>query len=153
MKKRTKLITVCAIVIIVGFMGLDIYENKKMEMAAIAKKEKVYTASDILKDANFSVEETAISIRPVPYEFHKIVIEKEEHRKQIIKELADLKFKESDNIYPFEQGYTVQLTLNKEYNMFVFEKEKNIFVDDERGGSYDIVDGESFFKALNKVSQ
>ncbi len=154
MRKRTMLIAVGAIVIIVGFMGWDMYENKKKETAAIAKMEKMYTASDILKDANFSVEETAISIRPVPHEAHKIVVENEEHRKQIIKELADLKLRESDNFYPFEQGDTVQLTLNKEYSMFVFEKEKNIFFQTgEHSVSYDIVDGESFFNALNKVSQ
>ena len=148
------LITVGAIAIIVSFMGWDMYENKKKETAALAKAEKIYPTSDILKDADFSIEDTAISIRPIPHKPKTIVVKNEEHRKQIIKELTDLKLQESENFYPFEQGDTVQLTLNKEYSMFVFAKEKNIFFQTgEHSVSYDIVDGESFFKALNKVSQ
>lgn len=153
MRKRT-LLAFGTIAIIISFMAWDIYENKKKETAAIAQAEKIYTTSDILKDADFNVEETAFTIRPFPYEENEIVVENNEQRKQIIEKLANLKLQESTKSYPFKNSKMIQLKLNKEYDLFLFEKEKNIyFPNSENSNSYDIVDGDDFFELLTNVSQ
>lgn len=146
MRKRI-FIAISVIVAIGCLMVWDVYENKKQEAVAMAKAEKIHTVSDILKNTDFNVDETTLAI-------NNVAVENEEQRTQIINELANLKLQESKNFYPWEQATLVHITADKKYAMYVFEKEKNIFFrTGQHSISYDIVNGESFFNALNKINQ
>lgn len=150
MKKRTALITIGIVSSIIAFMIWDIYEDKKIKAAA----EKIYTMSEVLNDADFNVEETAIIIRPIKDETLRINIENEEERNQFIKNITNLKLKKSTGSHQYKEGIFIQLTLNKKYFMYVFEKEKSILIQtNENSGSYDIVNSERFFEELNKFIQ
>ncbi|MFJ5566784.1 hypothetical protein [Lysinibacillus xylanilyticus] len=52
MRKRNIFITVAVLITSIILMGLDVYENKEREALAKAEAERIYTISDILKDAD-----------------------------------------------------------------------------------------------------
>jgi len=54
MCKRNIFITVAVLITSIILMGLDVYENKEWEALAKAGAERIYTISDILKDADFN---------------------------------------------------------------------------------------------------
>lgn len=131
MKKRTILIAVCTITLIVGFMIWDIYENKqKQEQEALAKAEfeKVYTASDIfgeegkLTSLNIEViESTPLNSNP------KINVQDEKQQKRMMNAINNLQVQKTLNRMPFQDvDYVITIQLDKEYVMNVFEKEKQI---------------------------
>ena len=62
MRKRNIFIKVAVLITSIIFMGLDVYENKERE--ALAKAERIYTISDILKDADFK-KKPILNIRTV----------------------------------------------------------------------------------------
>jgi len=160
MKKHTLLIVAFFITIFVGLTGWKIYDNKgnetetetEPEIVATSNPPKIYTVADILKDADFSVEETALIINPDLSDNQNIIVENEEQRKRFINELANLKLKKSVHSYLLSESKYIKVTLNKDYSFHLFEKEKNIFFSgDKIGVTYDIVEGEGFFEILDEV--
>ncbi|WP_155593832.1 hypothetical protein [Lysinibacillus cavernae] len=141
MRKRI-FITISVLAVVIGLMAWDVYENNKQEALAIAKAQKIHTVSDILKNPDFNVQITTLDI-------NNVAVENEVQQKRIIHALANLKLQESKNFYPWEQATRVDIKADKEYSMYVFEKEKNIFfMTGEHSISYDIVNGENLFEAL-----
>lgn len=160
MKKRILLILAFFITILIGLTGWKIYDNneaeteieKEPEIVTTSKPQKIYTVADIFKDADFSAEETTLSIQLTPGESDKIFIENKEQRNQIINELVNLKLQLSPNLYPFTEASLIKVTLmDKRYSMFLYEKENNIFfINAENTNAYHITDGEKLYKLLNE---
>ncbi|MGE7844127.1 hypothetical protein ACQKNX_25585 [Lysinibacillus sp. NPDC093712] len=167
MRKRTIFIVISVVLVSIALMGLDIYENKTREAALKAEAEKVYTVSDIMKDANFGDENATLYIGAVvatlQEPFPTIKIENVDQKKRIINEINKLQLKQIKGFTSLEKtAYLIDITLNKEYTLYVFENEKQIrFLDyDDSTGSvkeylyyYTILNGEDFFEALKDVTQ
>jgi len=167
MRKRNIFITV-VLVACVSLMGLDVYENKKQEAIAKAESERIYTVSDILKDADFN-ERPTLDFRAIlskPLEHHPVInIENEEQQKRIISAINNLQLKQrKDDIPPSlnDVDYFINIKLNKEYALHIYEKKKQIYfinlsdapkVDDEYLYSYTILNGDEFFDALKDIIQ
>lgn len=151
MKKRIFLTAICALIIFGSFMGGRLYESKQNTIANQEKSENIYTVKDILTEADFDIEGTELSYRPDTLESHAFVINAEEERKQIIKELLDLEFIPSAMIYNFKEGGTMKLNLNQNYTIFVYEHEKNMYFRDDSNEihSYNIINPDKFFDLLN----
>ncbi|MFJ5764517.1 hypothetical protein ACIP9C_04090 [Lysinibacillus sp. NPDC093210] len=167
MRKRTIFIVIGVVLICIALMGLDVYENKKREAALKAEAEKIYTVSDIMKDANFGDENATLHIGAVVVTlqepFPTIKIENVDQKKRIINELNKLQLKQIKGFTSLEKtAYLIDIALNKEYTLYVFENEKQIrFLDyDDSTGSakeylyyYTILNGEDFFEALKDLTQ
>ncbi|MFS0876339.1 hypothetical protein [Solibacillus isronensis] len=153
MKKYIFLTAICALLIVGAFMGGRLYESK--QNTAQEKNENIYTTKDILTEADFDIEGTELSYRPDTLESHAIVINPEEKRKQIIKELLDLEFIPSAMIYNFKEGATMKLNLNQNYTIYVYEHEKNMYFrnDSNELHSYNIINPDKFFTKLNTLTK
>lgn len=167
MRKRNIFIAV-VLVACVCLMGLDVYENKKHEAIAKAESERIYTVSDILKDADFN-EKPTVDIRAIlskPLEQHPVInIENEEQQKRIISAINNLQLKQRKDDVPLslnEVDYFINIELNKEYALHIYEKQKQIHfinlsdapkVDDEYLYSYTILNGDEFFDTIKDIIQ
>ncbi|KOP78131.1 hypothetical protein AMS59_13590 [Lysinibacillus sp. FJAT-14745] len=164
MRKRNIFITVVLITSI-ALMGLDVYENKKQEAIAKTESERIYTVSDILKDADFN-EKPTLNIRAVVstlLEPHPIInVENEEQQKRIMDAINNLQLKKTNDATPLKDvDYLINIKLNKEYALHVFEKKKQIQlldlnndsteIDDEYLYYYTILNGDEFFDALKDI--
>ena len=157
MRKRIMLPIVSLVIIWLSVGAWQTYQIQKAEAAAA---QKIYTVSDIFKDADifkgadFDSEKAKIShLELLPTEIFT-VIEDEERKKQIVKELNELKLRKSENFYPYrEEGTRLVIELDgKEYLMFLFEEEKNIFFGAKYDFSFDVTNGEEFFNLLHEIS-
>ncbi|QPQ36753.1 hypothetical protein [Lysinibacillus sp. JNUCC-52] len=167
MRKRRIFLIIAVGVISVVLMGLDVYENKKRDAALKAEAEKIYTVSDIMKDANFSDENATLYIGAVvatlQEPFNTIKVENPVQKKRIIDELNNLQLKQIKGFTSLEKtAYLIDIKLNKNYTLYVFENEKQIrFLDfDDSTGSeseylyyYTILNGDDFFNALKNLTQ
>ncbi|MFJ5565703.1 hypothetical protein [Lysinibacillus xylanilyticus] len=166
-RKRNIIITVVLIASI-ALMGLDVHENKKQEAFAKAESDrfnKIYTVSDILKDADFNEKLTLnissiVSTLDEPYP--RLNVENEEQQKQIIDAINNLQLKRTKDATPFvDVDYIINIKLNKEYALNVFEKKKQIRfldlsnesteVEDEYLDYYTILNGDEFFDILKGI--
>lgn len=166
MRKRI-FITISILAVAIGLMAWDMYENKefkKQEAIAKAESEKIYTVADILKDADFNQTPT-LNIGTVVTTFQEpfpIIIENEEQQKQIMDAIKNLQLKQTKEVTALENtDYLIDLTLNKKYTLYVFEKENQIRLSDNDISTdsakeylyyYTILNGgDEFFDALKSI--
>lgn len=84
MRKRSIFIVIFVVIVSLALMGLDVYENKK-EATLKAEAEKIYTVSDIMKDADFNADKMKLGIGIIDgniEDYETIFIEEEEQRKK-----------------------------------------------------------------------
>lgn len=156
MRKRTILIVIFVVLVSIALMGLDIYENKTREAALKAEAEKVYTVSDIFKDADFSTEKVKLGIGIINgniEDYETVFIEDEEQLKQIAHLVQNLHLQISNNIYMLSDAdYWVKIKSNKDYYIYIFKDEKEIcFSSDTR--YFKILNSDEFFNTLEQAIQ
>ena len=116
--------------------------------------EPIYSATDVLKRADFSVEEQSVEVTKFDLELDEILVPIEltdKTQKELIKAFEKSKFKKGDSIN-FTNEYWVRVTLNTGYGMFMDVTDKGIAVEDNRG-SYEeyIFEDDEFFSILEKA--
>jgi hypothetical protein len=156
MRKRTIFIVIGVVLICIALMGLDVYENKKREAALKAEAEKIYTVSDIFKDADFSTEKIKLGIGIINgniEDYETIFIEDEEQRKQIVHNLHNLQLQKSNSIYMLSDAdYWVKIKSHKDYYIYIFKDEKEIcFSGDTR--YFNMINSDEFFDIIENAIQ
>ena len=135
-------------IIVVIILGIGLY---------FFNSEKFYTAADVLEDVDFSVEEQSV-------ELTKIVIEVDDGKlvpieltdttqKKLIKTFEKSKFKKDESLSS-DNDYSMKITLNRGYFMFMDITGKSIAVRDNSGGSYEeylFEDDKGFFSILEEL--
>ncbi|ATP40361.1 hypothetical protein CSE16_10055 [Solibacillus sp. R5-41] len=132
-------------IIIVGILGIGIY---------LYYSEPTYSATDVLKRADFSVEEQTVEVTKFDLEVDGVLVPIEltdTTQKKMIKAFEKSKFKKDDSI-SFDNDYLMKITLNTGYFMFMDITGKRIAVEDNRG-SYDryLFEDDKFFSILEKA--
>ncbi len=156
MRKRTIFIIIGVVLLCIVLMGLDVYENKKREAALKAEAEKVYTVSDIMKDADFNADKMKLGIGIIDgdiEDYETIFIEEEEQRKKIVHNFQNLQLQISNNIYMLSDAdYWFKIKSNKDYYIYIFKDEKEIcFSSDTR--YFKILNSDEFFNTLEQAIQ
>lgn len=156
MRKRTIFILMGVVIISIVLMGLDVYENKKREAALKAEAEKIYTVSDIMKDADFSTDNMKLGIGIINgniEDYETIFIEDAEQLKQIVHHLHNLQLQISTNIYMLSDAdYWLKVKSNEDYSMYIFKDEKEIcFNSDTR--CFKIINSDEFFNSIEIAIQ
>lgn len=114
-----------------------------------------YSATDVLKRADFNAEEQSVEVTKFDLEVDGgyIPIElTETTQKKLIKAFEKSKFKKDESL-SFDNDYSMKITLNTGYFMFMDIAGKRIAVEDNRGSydSYLFVD-DKFFSILEKAT-
>ena len=134
-------------IIVVIILGIGLY---------FFNSEKFYSATNVLKRADFSVEEQSVELTKIVNEVDggKLVpIElTDTTQKKLIKAFEKLKFKKDESLSS-DNDYSMKITLNAGYFMFMDITGKSIAVRDNRG-SYDnylFEDDKGFFSILEEL--
>lgn len=157
MGKRRIFLIITVAVISVVLMGLDVYENKKREVALKEEAEKIYTVTDILKDADYSADNIKLGIGIIKgniEDYETILIEDEEHQKQLVDHLQNLHFQISNNIYMLSDAdYWLKINSNENYYyIYIFNDGKEIRLDNDTR-YFNILNSEEFSDILQRAIQ
>ncbi|MEK4424697.1 hypothetical protein [Solibacillus sp. FSL K6-1523] len=134
-------------IIIVGIFGIGIY---------LYYSEPTYSATDVLKRADFSVEEQAMEFLKFNYDKEELLVPIEltgKTQKELIKAFEKSKFKKNKkggSVY-LTYDYWMKITLNTGYVMYMDVINKGIAVGDNRG-SYEeyLFKDDEFFSILEE---
>ncbi|MEK5333730.1 hypothetical protein [Lysinibacillus sp. FSL W8-0992] len=156
MRKRSIFIVIFVVIVSLALMGLDVYENKKREATLKAEAEKIYTVSDIMKDADFNADKMKLGIGIIDgniEDYETIFIEEEEQRKKIVHNFQNLQLQISNNIYMLSDAdYWFKIKSNKDYYIYIFKDKKEIcFSSDTR--YFKILNSDEFFNTLEQAIQ
>ncbi|MGE7024543.1 hypothetical protein [Solibacillus cecembensis] len=137
-------------IIIVGILGIGIY---------LYYSEPTYSATDVLKRADFSVEEQSVELLKFDYgkEAEELLVPIEltgKTQKELIKAFEKSKFKKfkRGGSVNLDNEYWMKITLNTGFRMFMDVTNKGIAVEDNRG-SYEkyLFEDDEFFSILEKA--
>ncbi|TKI71644.1 hypothetical protein FC756_04525 [Lysinibacillus mangiferihumi] len=156
MRKRRIFLIIAVAVISVVLMGLDVYENKKRDAALKAEAEKIYTVTDILKDADFSEDNIKLGIGIIKgniEDYETIFIEDEEQQKQLLHHLQNLQFQISNNIYMLSDAdYWMKINSDEDYYIYIFNDGKEIRLDNDTR-YFNILNNDEFSDILQRAIQ
>lgn len=127
---------------------------------SIAKKGQSYSATDILENADFNVENPTIIIHSVNTDkvdntenndiYTQIEIP-EETQKKLIQAFQNAKF-DKTTINPIEYDFRIAITLNTDYTMYLVSDKKSLTVTSTHE-NYAIVNDSDFFNILEKATK
>jgi len=140
MKKIIIILPLLIIVIAIGFL--------------IAKKDQSYSATDVLENADFNVENPTITIHTVNTEKEDIYTQieiPEETQKRLIQAFQKAQF-DKTTLNPVDYDYRITISLNTGYTMYLVSDKKSLTVTitDE---NYAIVNDSDFFSILEKATK
>lgn len=140
MKKIIIILPLLIIVIAIGFL--------------IAKKDQSYSATDVLENADFNVENPTITIHTVDTEKEDIYTQieiPEETQKRLIQAFQKAKF-DKTTLNPVDYDYRITISLNTGYTMYLVSDKKSLTVTitDE---NYAIFNDSDFFSILEKATK
>ncbi|WP_342532520.1 hypothetical protein MHB40_13570 [Lysinibacillus sp. FSL K6-0057] len=117
-------------------------------------KNQSYSATDILENANFDVENPTISLHRIDTDkediFSEIKISKET-QKELLKSFQQATFKKTA-IKTVDYDYRMTISLNTGYPMFIDSKNKTLVLLTTKE-SFEIVKGHDFFSMLEKAAE
>jgi len=121
---------------------------------SIAKKDQSYTATDILENADFNVENPTITIHSVDTDKNDIYTQieiPEETQKKLIQAFQNAKF-DKTTINPIDYDYRITISLNTDYTMYLVLDKKSLTVTSTHV-NYAIVNNSDFFSILEKATK
>jgi len=127
---------------------------------SIAKKDQSYSATDILENADFNVENPTITIHSVNTDkvdntdnndiYTQIEIP-EETQKKLIQAFQNAKF-DKTTINPIDYDYRITISLNTDYTMYLVLDKKSLTVTSTHV-NYAIVNNSDFFSIFKKATK
>ena len=121
---------------------------------SIAKKDQSYTATDILENADFNVENPTITIHSVDTDKNDIYTQieiPEETQKKLIQAFQNAKF-DKTTINPIDYDYRITISLNTDYTMYLVLDKKSLTVTSTHV-NYAIVNNSDFFSIFKKATK
>ncbi|GAA3347171.1 hypothetical protein [Lysinibacillus fusiformis] len=140
MKKIKVILSLLIIVIAIGFL--------------IAKKDGGYSATDVLENANFTVENPSITIHTVDTDKEDIYTRikiPEETQKRLLQAFQNAKFDKA-TINPVDYDYRITISLNTGYTMYLVSEKRSLTVN-RTEENYTMVNDNDFFSILEKVTK
>lgn len=142
MKNKKIILTIFSITLVV-ILGLGLY---------FSNSDRTYSASDVLKDVDFSTEPTTIDLRNMKGEEIIIYELTEKTQKDLVNAFEKSKFKKNDNPILFSNDFLMTITINRSYTMFLDMDNKGIgVVEGDSYVDYLFEDDNGFFSILDKV--
>ncbi|MFJ7700351.1 hypothetical protein [Lysinibacillus fusiformis] len=138
--KKIKIILPLLIVIAMGFL--------------IAKKDGGYSATDVLENADFNVENPSITIHTVDTDQEEIYTQieiPEETQKRLLQAFENAKFDKA-TINPVDYNYRITISLNTGYTMYLVSDKRSLTVNSTEE-NYTIVNDNNFFSMLEKATK
>ncbi len=138
--KKIKIILPLLIVIVMGFL--------------IAKKDGGYSATDVLENADFNVENPSITIHTVDTDQEEIYTQieiPEETQKRLLQAFENAKFDKA-TINPVDYNYRITISLNTGYTMYLVSDKRSLTVNSTEE-NYTIVNDNNFFSMLEKATK
>jgi len=139
MKKIIIILSLLIIVVAIGFL--------------IAKKDQSYSATDVLENADFNVENPTITIHTVDTDKEDIYTQieiPEETQKQLIQAFQNAKF-DKTTINPIDYDYRITISLKTGYTMYLVSDKKSLNLISNHE-NYAIVNDNDFFSILEKAT-
>lgn len=141
------------IILLLAAVGIGVYSFSKDKATSDATVEQTtYSATDVLKNANFEVENPFIEVRTIQEGTEEITFTpielSEEAQQELINIFENAQF-EKDPLTVIDYDYWIKITLNTGYTMFV-DSDKNFFHFDKEGAYYTMPNGEEFFNVIEK---
>jgi uncharacterized protein YxeA len=140
MKKIIIILTLLIIVISIGFW--------------IAKKDQGYSATDLLENADFNIENPTITIHTVDTDKEDIYTQieiPEETQKRLIQAFQNAKF-DTTTINPVDYDYRITISLNTGYTMYLVSDKRSLTVTSTEE-NFTIVNDNDFFSILEKATK
>ncbi|MGE7988911.1 hypothetical protein [Lysinibacillus fusiformis] len=140
MKKIKIILPLLIIVIVMDFL--------------IAKKDGGYSATDVLENADFNVENPSITIHTVDTDKEEIYTQieiPEETQKRLLQAFENAKFDKA-TINPVDYNYRITISLNTGYTMYLVSDKRSLTVNSTEE-NYTIVNDNDFFSMLEKVTK
>ncbi len=140
MKKIKIILPLLIIVIAMGFL--------------IAKKDGGYSATDVLENADFNVENPSITIHTVDTDKEEIYTQieiPEETQKRLLQAFENAKFDKA-TINPVDYNYRITISLNTGYTMYLVSDKRSLTVNSTEE-NYTIVNDNDFFSMLEKATK
>lgn len=120
----------------------------------IAKKDQSYSATDVLENADFNVENPTITIHTVDTDKKDIYTQieiPEETQKGLIQAFQKAKF-DKTTLNPVDYDYRITISLNTGYTMYLVSDKKSLTVT-STDENYAIVNDSDFFSILEKATK
>lgn len=120
----------------------------------IAKKDQSYSATDVLENADFNVENPTIAIHTVDTDKEDIYTQieiPEETQKRLIQAFQKAKF-DKTTLNPVDYDYRITISLNTGYTMYLVSDKKSLTVT-STDENYAIVNDSDFFNILEKATK
>lgn len=140
MKKIIIILSLLIIVVAIGFL--------------IVKKDQSYSATDVLENADFNVENPTITIHTVDTDKEDIYTQieiPEETQKKLIQAFQNAKF-DKTTINPVDYDYRITISLNTGYTMYLVSDKKSLNLISNHE-NYAIVNDNDFFSILEKTTK
>ncbi|WP_418302628.1 hypothetical protein [Lysinibacillus fusiformis] len=140
MKKIKIILPLLILVIVIGFL--------------IEKKDGGYSATDVLENADFNVENPSITIHTVDTDKEEIYTQieiPEETQKRLLQAFENAKFDKA-TINPVDYNYRITISLNTGYTMYLVSDKRSLTANSTEE-NYTIVNDNDFFSMLEKVTK
>lgn len=122
-------------------------EKANDKKVLIAKKDQSYSATDVLENADFNVENPTITIHTVDTDKEDLYTQieiPEETQKRLIQAFQKAKF-DKTTLNPVDYDYRITISLNTGYTMYLVSDKKSLTVT-STDENYAIVNDSDFFK-------
>ncbi|MEK5331922.1 hypothetical protein [Lysinibacillus sp. FSL W8-0992] len=120
----------------------------------ITKKNQTYSATDILKNANFNAANSTVTVHSINIDDKDIFVEiklPEETQQQLIEAFKNAKFGNVTTTW-LDYDYRINITLNTGHAMFLDSQNKSLTVISTKE-TYTISNDSDFFTILKKATE